>query len=106
MRVVVSIKAAPGGGDASQAARYIAYRDRDEEREGIEPRKLFSARENNLSFWRAERVLTEGRTPTKDEVAHLAVSLKAEDFQALGRDEITRQQALKEVTREAIAEIA
>lgn len=106
MRVVVSIKAAPGGGNASQAARYIAYRDRDEEREGSEPRKLFSAKENNLSFWQAERVLTEGRTPTKDEVAHLAVSLKAGDFQALGRDETTRQQALKEVTREAIAEIA
>jgi len=106
MRVVVSIKAAPGGGEASQAARYIAYRDRDEEREGTEPRKLFSEKENTLSFWQAERVLTEGRTPTKDEVAHLAVSLKAEDFQALGRDETTRQQALKEVTREAIAEIA
>ncbi|MFN7931033.1 MAG: hypothetical protein U0Y68_24520 [Blastocatellia bacterium] len=105
MRVVVSIKAAPGGGDASQAARYIAYRDRDEEREGIEPRKLFSAKENTLSFWQAERVLTAGRTPTKDEVAHLAVSLKAEDFQALGRDETSRQQALKVVTREAIAEI-
>jgi hypothetical protein len=106
MRVVVSIKSTPGGGNASQAARYIAYRDRDEEREGIEPRPLFSEKENTLSFWQAERVLTEGRTPTKDEVAHLAVSLKAEDFQALGRDETSRQQALKEVTREAIAEIA
>ncbi len=106
MRVVVSIKAAPGGGNVSQAARYIAYRDRDEEREGNEPRKLFSAKEDTLSFWHAERVLTEGRTPMKDDVAHLAVSLKADDFQALGRDETTRQQALKEVTREAIAEIA
>ncbi|MBS1808791.1 MAG: hypothetical protein JST84_11410 [Acidobacteria bacterium] len=106
MRVVVSLKAAPGGGQASQAARYIAYRDRDEEREGTAPRPLFSAKENTLSFWQAERTLTEGRTPTKDEVAHLAVSLKAEDFQALGRDEDTRQQALKEVTREALAEIA
>jgi hypothetical protein len=106
MRVVVSIKSTPGGSNASQAARYIAYRDRDEEREGTEPRPLFSAKENTLSFWQAERVLTEGRTPTKDEVAHLAVSLKAEDFQALGRDETSRQQALKEVTREAIAEIA
>ena len=48
MRVVVSVKAAPGGGNASQAARYIAYRDRDEEREGTEPRKLFSAQENAL----------------------------------------------------------
>lgn len=106
MRVVVSIKSTPGGGNASQAARYIAYRDRDEEREGTEPRPLFSEKENTLSFWQAERVLTEGRTPTKDEVAHLAVSLKAEDFQALGQDETSRQQSLKEVTREAIAEIA
>lgn len=106
MRVVVSLKATPGGGNASQAARYIAYRDRDDEREGIEPRSLFSANENKLSFWQAERTLTEGRTPTKDEVAHLAVSLKAKDFQALGRDEPSRQQALKEVTREALAEIA
>ncbi|MBL8204736.1 MAG: hypothetical protein JNM09_10945 [Blastocatellia bacterium] len=106
MRVVVSIKSTPGGGNASQAARYIAYRDRDEEREGTEPRPLFSAKENTLSFWQAERVLTKDRTPTKDEVAHLAVSLKADDFHALGRDETTRQQALKDVTREAIAEIA
>ncbi|HEX4951475.1 MAG TPA: relaxase MobL, partial [Blastocatellia bacterium] len=106
MRVVVSLQAAPGGGNASQAARYIAYRDRDEEREGTEPRPLFSAQENKLSFWQAERTLTEGRTPTKDEVAHLAVSLKAEDFQTLGQDESTRQKALKEVTREALAEIA
>lgn len=106
MRVIVSIKATPGGGNASQATRYIAYRDRDEEREGKEPRKLFSAKEDALSFWQAERVLTAGRTPTKDEIAHLAVSFRPEDFQALGHSEAARQQALKEVTREAVAEIA
>ncbi len=106
MRVIVSIKSAPGGGEASQAARYVAYRERDDEREGSEPRKLFSAQENALSFWQAERVLTAGRTPGKNELAHLAVSLKPDDFQALGPDETTRQQALKEVTREAITEIA
>ena len=106
MRVVVSIKAAPGGGNASQAARYIAYRDRDEEREGKEPRKLFSAKAESLSFWQAERVLTAGRAPSKDEVAHLAVSLKSEDFHLLGHDEATRKQALTTVTREAVAKIA
>ena len=67
---------------------------------------MFSAQEDTLSFWQAERVLTEGRTPTKDEVAHLAISLKADAFQALGRDETSCQQALNEVAREAIAEIA
>jgi hypothetical protein len=106
MRVVVSIKPTPGGGQASQAARYIAYRERDEEREGNQPRMLFSAREDSLSFWRAERVLTEGRTPTKDEVTHIAVSFREEDYERLGHDEPSRQQALKEVSREAISQVS
>jgi len=106
MRVVVSVKPTPGGGQASQAARYIAYRERDEEREGKEPRPLFSAKENSLSFWKAERVLTEDRTPAKDEVTHIAVSFREEDYERLGHDEPSRQRALIEVSREAVSEIA
>ncbi len=106
MRVIVSIKPTPGGGHTSQAARYIAYRERDEEREGTEPRPLFSARENALSFWKAERVLTEGRTPQKDELIHIAVSFRDGDFQALDRNETIRQRSLREVTREAVSQIA
>jgi MobL relaxases len=105
MRVVVSVKPTPGGGRASQAARYIAYSDRYDEREGKEPRLLFSAKEDSLSFWKAERVLTEGRTPAKDEVIHITVSFREEDFHRLGHDEASRQQALKEVPREAVSEI-
>jgi hypothetical protein len=106
MRVIVSVKPTPGGGHASQAARYIAYRERDEEREGTEPRPLFSARENVLSFWKAERALTEGRAPQKDELIHIAVSFRDGDFQALGRNETIRQESLREVTREAVTQIA
>lgn len=106
MRVVVAVKPTPGGGANSQATRYIAYRDRDEEREGKEPRQLFSAREDAMSFWKAERALTEGRTPVKKELLHLAVSFRAEDFEALGKDESSRQQALREVVREAIPKLA
>ncbi len=106
MRVIVSIKPTPGGGHTSQAARYIAYRERDEEREGTRPRPLFSARENVLSFWKAERALTEGRTPQKDELIHIAVSFRDGDFQALGRNETIRQESLREVTREAASHIA
>ena len=102
MRVVVSVKPTPGGGQTSQATRYIAYRERDEEREGTEPRPLFSAKEETLSFWRAERVLTADRAPTKDELLHIAVSFHEEDFHSLGGKEADRQQALKEVTREAV----
>lgn len=106
MRVVVAVKPTPGGGANSQATRYIAYRDRDEEREGKEPRQLFSDREDALSFWKAERALTEGRTPVKKELLHLAVSFRAEDFEALGKDETARQQSLREVVREAIPSLA
>ncbi len=106
MRVVVSVKPTPGGGRASQAARYIAHSERYESREGKEPRPLFSAKEDSLSFWKAERVLTEGRTPTKDEVIHITVSFREEDFKRLGDDEASRQQALREVSREAIPQIA
>ncbi|MGE0133446.1 MAG: relaxase MobL [Blastocatellales bacterium] len=106
MRVVVSVKPTPGGGGASQATRYIAYRERDEEREGKEPRPLFSAKEDSLSFWRAERVLTEGRAPAKDELIHIAVSFREEDFGKLGHNEPARQDAFKEVSREAVSQIA
>ncbi|MCI0662369.1 MAG: hypothetical protein L0220_14960, partial [Acidobacteria bacterium] len=102
MRVIVSVKPTPGGGETTQATRYIAYRERDEEREGKEPRPLFSASEDNLSFWKAERVLTEGRTPAKDELIHVVVSFREDDFQALGKDETKRQDALKVITRESV----
>src|SRR5262245_26309676 len=106
MRVVVSVKPTPGGGRASQAARYIAHSERYEPREGKEPRQLFSAKEDSLSFWKAERVLTEGRTPAKDEVIHITVSFREEDFERLGHDEQSRQQSLREVSREAVSQIA
>jgi hypothetical protein len=105
MRVIVSVKPTPGGGQSTQAARYVAYRERDEEREGKEARPLFSAKEESLSFWRAERVLTEGRTPQKNELLHTVISLREEDFQSLGREENGQQQALKEVTREAVSQL-
>ena len=106
MKVVVSVKPVPGGGASSQATRYIAYRERDEEREGKEPRKLFSQKEDDLSFWKAERTLTEGRTPAKKELVHFSVSFREQDFQALGADEQSRQQTLRGIVREAVPQMA
>jgi hypothetical protein len=85
---------------------YIAYRDRDEKREGTEPRKLFSAKEDDLSFWKANQVLTGEREPKKEELMHFAISFRKEDFEALGHDEAGRQQSLKETSREAISQFA
>lgn len=103
MRVVVSLKPTPGGGATSQATRYIAYRERDEEREGRDPRPLFSAREDSLSYRRAETVLRADRVPEKNELLHLAISFRPPDYQGLGGEEAARQKALREVTREAVA---
>ncbi len=106
MRIVVSVKPIPGGDTGSQATRYVSNSDRDEAREGREPRKLFSDREEGLSFWRAERVLTEGRTPAKNEIVHFAISFRESDYRSLGKDESSRQQRLKEIVRETVPRMA
>ncbi|MFN0119125.1 MAG: hypothetical protein ACKV2V_01335 [Blastocatellia bacterium] len=105
MRVIVSVKDTPGGGPVSQATRYIAYRERDDEREGPEPRPLFSARADTLSYREAEQTLSRGHAPDKAELMHIVVSLRPADFAALGRDETTRRESLREVARTAVSEL-
>jgi hypothetical protein len=105
MRVIVAVKGQPGGSATSRVTRYVAERDRHEEREGKQPRALFSEREDRLSYRKADQALTGVWTPAKDELLHLAVSFHEEDFNALGADESSRQEQFKEVAREAMAEM-
>jgi hypothetical protein len=105
MRVIVAVKGQPGGSVTSRVTRYVAERDRHEEREGKQPRALFSEREDRLSYRKADQALTGTWTPAKDELMHLAISFHEGDFNALGNDESSRQQQLKEVAREAMAEM-
>lgn len=105
MRVIVAVKGQPGGSATSRVTRYVAERDRHAEREGKQPRALFSEQEDRLSYRKADQSLTGVWTPAKDELLHLAVSFHEEDFNALGNDESGRQQQLKEVAREAMAEM-
>lgn len=105
MRVIVAVKGQPGGSATSRITRYIAERDRHEEREGKEPRALFSEGEDRLSYRKADQTLTGAWTPHKDELLHLAVSFHETDFNALGEDEDRRQQQLKTIARGAMAEM-
>jgi hypothetical protein len=105
MRVIVAVKGQPGGSATSRVTRYVAERDRHAEREGKQPRALFSEREDRLSYRKADQALAGVWTPAKDELLHVAVSFHEEDFNALGNDENGRQQQLKEVAREAMAEM-
>ncbi len=63
MKVIVVVKNGIGGSGISQATRYVSRRERDEDREGALPRRLFTEREDNLSFHRANRLLGKGDDP-------------------------------------------
>src|ERR1051325_8375871 len=102
MRAVVAIKST-GGRGASRAARYISERDRNPEREGAGPRPLFSEREDTLTYRGADRLLSNGSgTPDKDDLIHIAVSFRKEDYERLGATDEERKEQLREVAREAM----
>lgn len=105
MRAVIAIKST-GGSGASRATRYISERDRDPEREGTKPRPLFSDREDTLTYRGADHLLNGGAgTPDKDDLIHIAVSFNKEDYERLGPTDTERKEQLREVAREAIAEM-
>ena len=91
MRAVVAIKST-GGSGASRATRYISERDRDPEREGAGPRPLFSDSEDSLTYRGADRFLTRGEgTPDKEDLLHIAVSFRNEDYERLGETDAERK---------------
>jgi hypothetical protein len=107
MKVITVIKGGTGGTGISQASRYVSRRERDEAREGKEPRGLFSAWVDGLSFHQANRLLGDGIDPKTDDILHLVISLeKEEDFNRLGDDEESRQKGLRETTQDAVEKMA
>lgn len=106
MKVVVIVKKGLGGSGVSQAARYVSTRERDEEREGHEARKLFSESEERLNYSQANHLLGDGRDPKTDDVLHLVVSFhREEDFNQLGTNEDSRLGGVRETTRGTLKEM-
>lgn len=106
MKVISVIKKGRGEDGASYTAHYVSTRDRDEEREGKEPRKLFSASEDKLTASQANRLLGDGREVKTNDLLHVVVSLeKEEDFNRLGIDEVSRRRGVRETTRSAMNEM-
>lgn len=103
MRVVFHIISTGGGGGASRTTRYIAEREKDPTREAPGPRPLFSEDRENLTYRKADRLLdpVDGQ-PQKDDLLHLSISFKEEDFERLGNDEQERQAGLRRVIREGM----
>ncbi len=106
MKVLSVIKKGRSEGGVSYSAHYVSTRDRDETREGKEPRKLFSAGEDRLTASQANRLLDAGQGLKTNDVLHVVVSLeKEEDFNRLGTDEESRQLGVRETTRNAMKEM-
>src|SRR6266850_1142613 len=107
--VVVAIKPSSSGG-ASGVTRYIAESKRNPEKERLqdkEPRPLFSANEDKLTYLEANELLaqTSGSLAEKEDVVHIVISLEKEDFEQLGETRQEQIEAFKEIIREAAQEI-
>jgi hypothetical protein len=110
MRAVIKVKPM-GGNGASRVARYIAESKLDTVREG-KRRPLFSDREDDLASADdrtcrgANRYLTGGHGALlKKDLIHFSISFREEDFESLGAGDEERNERLREVTREAMAEV-
>src|SRR6266850_7447234 len=107
--VVVAIKPSSSGG-ASGVTRYIAESKRNPEKERLqdkEPRPLFSANEDKLTYLEANELLaqTSGSLAEKEDLVHIVISLEKEDFEQLGETREEQTEAFKEIIREAAEEI-
>jgi predicted NAD-dependent protein-ADP-ribosyltransferase YbiA (DUF1768 family) len=103
MRAVVKVKQSQGR-TPSNATRYIAGSKLDLEHEGDKPRPLFTNKDHDdLTYRKANGFLTGGRgAPIRNDLIHFSVSFLNEDFEALGLDDESRKELLREAAREAM----
>lgn len=106
MRIIASVQAKRGS--SRGLVHYIAHSKLDLEREPEKGRELFNAFADNLSVESSNNSLKMGISrarPSNDELHHLVLSFRPDDYRALGRDEKARLSAIKEVTRAAMSRL-
>lgn len=103
MRVIASVQSKRGS--SRGLIHYIAHSKIDPEREPEKVRELFNAFADDLSVKSANNSikpdLVRGR-PSNEDLHHLVLSFRPEDYRALGSTEKQRRAALKETTRAAM----
>jgi len=102
MKVIASVQAKRSS--SRGLVHYIANSKIDAVKEPTQ-REIFNEYTNDLPVEKANDFLKRGvstKRPPNDELHHLVISLKAEDFERLGNDEKERQFLLKEITRHAM----
>lgn len=103
MRIVASVQAKRGS--SRGLVHYIAHSKRDIEREPVNVRELFNDFADNLSVASANNSMrigiAKGR-PSNDELHHIVLSFRPDDYRKFGSTEKQRRNALKETTRAAM----
>lgn len=104
MRIVVSVQAKTGS--SRGLIHYVAHSKIDAAREP-RVREIFSSNADFVPVEKANNFLKSGATsnkrPANEELHHLVISLKPEDYERLGADEKQRLESLKKITRHAVA---
>lgn len=105
MRVIVSVQAKAAS--SRGLVHYVAHSKIDASHEPG-TREIFNSCADSVSVEKANDFLKSGvsnKRPANDELHHLVISLKAEDYDRLGTDEKERQASLKKITRHALKEL-
>ncbi len=105
MKVIVSVQ--PKSASSRGLVHYIAHSKLDSSREPS-GREIFNEQSGEISVEKANSLLNDEITkkrPANEELHHLVISLKPEDFQRLGENEKERTQSLKEITRQTIKQL-
>lgn len=106
MRVIASVQ--PKRGSSRGLVHYIAHSKIDTAREPAEGREIFNAYSDHLTVQSANNFLKpdcgKGR-PSNNDLHHLVLSFRHEDFQRLGTTDDERIKGIKSVTRAAVSRL-
>ncbi len=103
MKVIVSVQSKRGS--SRGLVHYVAHSKIDQQKEGSTTRELFTGFADSIDVTHANKLLKSGvtnRRPSNDELHHLVLSLKPEDYEKLGVDEKDRIKSVKEIVRSAM----
>lgn len=99
------IKPVPVRGASSDLTRYVAKSKLHNEREGRDPRPLFTDTHDDLSFWDARKWLsiTNSKLESRD-VLHYVLSFEhPKDYERLGKDARERAATVRSALRHSLA---
>ncbi|MGI8543483.1 MAG: relaxase MobL, partial [Aridibacter sp.] len=99
MKIIVSVQAKRSS--SRGLVHYIAHSKTDPNKEP-KIREIFSEYSDQLTVEKSNDFLKNGssnKRPSNEELHHLVISLKKEDFNRLGNEEKEKQSSIKRITR-------